>query len=115
MQRYDHLLDWQSKNAVQSTLKGDYIALTIVTPSLLSLLLVRMRIMHYLKDKLCTPCYPIIHQVFFAAGYDEGEEPHYLAFNFTDNVLKDIQEECERESDIDDALSECGYKVLLCR
>jgi hypothetical protein len=67
-----------------------------------------------MKDILCTPCYPIIYQVFFCTGGDWEDEAHYLAFNFTDNVLGAIHEENALWDDIDEALNGCSDKVLLC-
>lgn len=63
----------------------------------------------------CTPCYPIIYQVWFGGGVDTEDEPHSLDFNFTDNELREIHEENERWNDIYEALSYTNSdKVLLC-
>ena len=64
---------------------------------------------------LCTPCYPIIYQAFFGTGGDWKDDAHYLAFNFTDNELREIHEEHEQWNDISEALSyACSDKVALC-
>ena len=71
--------------------------------------------MSYLKEALCTPCYPIIYQVFFGTGGHWEGDAHYLAFNFTDNELREIHEEDKRWEDIYEALSyACSDKVALC-